>query len=132
MTRSETHPRRLGRWGLFAIFLLTGLVNLLRSVLVLRFVPVLEGYELAIPPAVRAGFWSVWAVLLIGVAVVCLRRTHCHARPVAVLYQVTLWVVRLVGDQTTTAEGVGVQEGMWSLLFVVLVWFLTSRRSQSP
>jgi hypothetical protein len=129
MRRSRTRARSIKRWGLVAVFLTIGLVNLLRGGLVLRFAPALEGYEIAMSPVLLVGFYWVWAVLLSVEAVVCLLRARCYARPVALAYQATLWVVRLISDRTTAAEGVGLQNAVLSLLFILLIWFLSSQRT---
>jgi len=129
MKRSRTRVFSIRRWGLFAVFLTTGLVNLLRGGLILRFSPALEGYEIAMPPALLIGFYWVWAVLLSVEAVVCLLRARCYGLPAALAYQATLWGVRLISDRTTAAEGVGLQNAVLSLLFILLIWFLSSQRT---
>ena len=124
MNRVRT-PRR---WGLLVVLLATGLVNLVRGLLLLRFAPALEGYALSVPATLLAGFYGIWAVLLGGEVVLCFLKTRCHARLVAVIYQVTLWTIRLVGDRATPLRRLWPRDLALSLLFMVSIWFLSSRR----
>jgi hypothetical protein len=115
---------------LIGVFLVTGLVSLVRGLLVLRFAPALAAYELSLPPTLSVGFYWVWAVLLFGEMAVCFLRIECHARLVAVIYQVTLWTIRLVGDRVTPIRRLWPRDLILSLLFVVSIWFLSSRRTE--
>jgi hypothetical protein len=130
MKRLGDRDRIIKRWGLLIVLLGAGLVNAVRGWLALRFAPALAGYEVSMAPALLAGFYGIWAVILVGGAVVCFLRPPCDARAVALAYQVTLWGVRLLGDRTPTSQGLGWQQGVLSLGFVVLIWVLSARRTR--
>jgi hypothetical protein len=129
MKRLGNRGRIIKRWGLLIALLGIGLVNAVRGWLALRFASALAGYGVSLAPALLAGFYGIWAVILVGGAVVCFLRSSCDARPVAVIYQVMLWGVRLLADRTTTAEGLGWQQGVLSLGFLALIWVLSARRT---
>ena len=122
--------RTIRRWGLLVIFLVTGLVNLVRGLLVLRFAPGLRGYELSIPPTVLGGLYAIWTVLFLGEAGVCFLKIECHARYVAIFYQAMMWIVRLISDRATTIRRLWPRDLVFSLLFVALIWFLSSHQSK--
>lgn len=132
MRHSGKRDRSIKRWGLLTVFLITGFVNGVRGLASLRFAPALEGYEVAVAPAVLVGFYAIWAVLLSGEAVVCFLNAPCYARPVALAYQGLLWIVRLVSDRATNAEGIAWQNVALSVIFVALIWLFSLRRSQRP
>jgi hypothetical protein len=129
MKRLGNRGRIIKRWGLLTVLLGVGGVNVVRGWLALRFAPALAGYEVSMAPVLLAGFYGIWAVILVGGAAVCFLRSPCYARPVAVIYQVTFWGVRLLGDRTTTAEGLGWQQGVLSMGFLALIWVLSARRT---
>ena len=120
--------RTLRRWGLLTLFLVTGLVNLVRGLLVVRFAPALEAYTLSLPPALLPGFYLVWAVVMFIEVGVCFLRSRCYACAVALIYQVTIWVVKLIGEQSNPLRRLWPRDLIFSLFFVALTWFLSSRR----
>ncbi len=132
MRRLKAGDQGVKRWGLFIVFLATGLVNAVRGLVGLQFASALKGYEVAVAPAILVGFYAIWAVLLSGEAVVCLMSGRCYARTVGLIYQILLWGVRLVSDRAANAEGTAWQNVALSVVFIALVWVFSSRRSRRP
>ena len=119
------------RWCLLALFLITGLVNLVRGLLAWQLSSVLTTYAPSFSLTLLGSIYGFWALGLIAEGVHCFLERRCYARWMALIYQLTLWIVRFVGDRSTRARRLWARDLILSLFFLTLVFFLSSRRDFS-
>ena len=120
----------LAPWLLSALYIVLGLANVTRGVLALKVGPVLAPAAPALDLSVLGGIYIGWGVVLLGIGIGCLKRTSVRSRWVlrggAVAYELTAWIIRLVGDRATYARSLWGRDLVLTLLFLGLVFVLTA------
>jgi len=111
------------RWHILALlFLLVGLANLIRARMAFYIPPVLEGYTLSVPLPALGGFYLGWGMLFGVIAIFFwLRRALGWAIPVAVVYQVTLWMLCIFAYRSEYARALWARDLVMTGLFMVVV-----------
>jgi len=120
------------RWRILALFfLLAGLANLIRARMAFYVTPALEGYALSVPLRALGGFYLGWGVLFGAIAILFwLRRALSWAIPVAVVYQVTLWTLRIFAYRSEYARALWTRDLVIAVLFMVMVMVLVSDKGR--
>ncbi len=86
----------------------------------------LTGISLSISLPLLAGFYLVWALILLGMALALWRnRALSLALPIAVIYQLTLWILRVLADRSEYARQAWGREAGLSLAFLAMVGILS-------
>lgn len=121
-------------WLLLVLYAGLGLANIARGLLAFAVDQVLR--ETSIPFWLLGLIYLVWGLVLLGCGLFAFHREdrgRWIARGSAIGYQVTVWVIRLVGDVATHARRLWIRDLILSLLFVLVVFLLTGpwRRASS-
>lgn len=120
----------LAPWLLLTLYIVLGLANVTRGVLALKVGPVLAPAAPSLDLSVLGGIYIGWGVVLLGIGIGCLKGTSVRSRWVlrgsAAAYQLTAWVIRLVGDRSTYARSLWGRELVLTILFLGVVCVLTA------
>ena len=120
----------LAPWLLSALYIVLGLANVTRGVLALQVGPVLASAAPSLDLSVFGGIYFGWGVALLGVGIGCFKRTSVRSRWIlrgsAVAYQLTAWIIHLVGDRSTYARDLWGRDLVLTLLFLGVVFVLTA------
>ncbi len=119
----------LAPWLLLILYVVLGLANVTRGVLAFRVGEVLAPAAPSLDLSVLGGIYIGWGVVLLSVGIGCFRRTSMRSRRVlrgsAAAYQVTAWIVRLMGDRSTYARSLWGRDLVLTILFLGVVLVLT-------
>lgn len=125
----------IASWLLLVFYILLGLANIARGVLAFRVGPVLAPAAPSLDLSLLGGIYIVWGVALLGIGAGCARRRSSRARWTlfwaAVAYQLTGWIIRLVGDRSSYARSLWGRDLIVTLLFLGAIFVLSSL-SASP
>ncbi len=115
------------RYRLLAtLFLLLGLANLLRAGLVPEVLTVLEPEMLSLPLPLLGGLYGFFGLGFIVLAILSwLGRARAWAFEFALVYQLALWIIRFVGYRSPLAQSLWSRDLLLTVLFLVVVFFLT-------
>ena len=120
----------LAPWLLLILYVVLGLANITRGVLSFRMGPVLAPAAPSLDLSVLGGIYIGWGVALVGIGIGCFRRASARSGWVlgasAVVYQLTVWTIRLVGDRSTHARGLWGRDLVLTILFLGMVFALTA------
>ena len=120
----------LAPWLLLILHIVLGLANVTRGVLAFRVAPVLTPAAPYLDLSVLGGIYIGWGVVLLGIGIGCFKRTSVRSRWVlrgsAVAYQLTAWIIHLVGDRSTYARGLWGRDLVLTLLFLGVVFVLAA------
>ena len=127
----------LAPWLLLILYIVLGLANVTRGVLAFRVGPVLAPAAPSLDLSVLGGIYIGWGAVLLGIGIGCFKRTSVRSRWVlrgsAVIYQLTVWIIYLVGDRSTYARGLWGRDLVLTILFLGVVCVLTAlSASQCP
>lgn len=115
---------------LLVLHIVLGLANVTRGVLAFKVGPVLAPAEPSLSLSLLGWIYILWGVVLLGIGIGCFRRTSIRSRWVlrgtAVAYQVTAWIIRLVGDRSTYARSLWGRDLVLTILFLGVVYVLTA------
>jgi len=120
----------LASWLLLILHVVLGLANVIRGVLALQVGPVLASAAPSLDLSVLGGIYIGWGVVLLGIGIDCFKRTSVRSRWVlrgsAAAYQLTAWIIRVVGDRSTYARSLWGRDLVLTLLFLGVVFILTA------
>jgi len=120
----------LAPWLLLALYSVLGLANVTRGVLALPVGSVLAPAAPSLDLSVLGGIYIGWGVALLGIGIGCLKRTPVRSRRIlrgsAVAYQLTAWIIHIVGDRSTYARSLWGRDLVLTLLFLSVVFVLTA------
>ena len=120
----------LAPWLLLTLYFVLGLANVTRGVFALRVGPVLAHAAPSLDLSVLGGIYLGWGVVLLAVGIGCFKRTSVRSRWIlrgsAVAYQLTAWIIHLVGDRSTYARGLWGRDLVLTLLFLGVVFVLAA------
>jgi len=120
----------LAPWLLLTLYSVLGLANVTRGVFALKVGPVLAHAAPSLDLSVLGGIYLGWGVVLLAVGIGCFKRTSARSRWVlrgsAVAYQLTAWIIHLVGDRSTYARGLWGRDLVLTLLFLGVVFVLAA------
>jgi len=120
----------LAPWLLLILHIVLGLANVTRGVLALKVGPVLAPAAPSFDLSVLGGIYIGWGVVLLGIGTGCFKRTSVRSRWVlrgsAAAYQLTGWIIRLVGDRSTYARSLWGRDLVLTILFLGVVFVLTA------
>jgi hypothetical protein len=116
------------RWrALTLLFLLVGVLNLIRAGMALYIAPAMAGWALSLPLPWLGAFYAVWGIGWMVVAVRCWRRRgRCRALAMALAYQATLWLLHLLTDRSPYVRSLWVRDLLVTGSFLALVIYLSS------
>jgi hypothetical protein len=122
-------------WLLLILYAGVGVTNVARGVLGFVVGPAVAAEAPALP--IVSAIYVAWGLVFLGVGVVYLvKATSFDSRPVlgaAVLYQVTLWVIKLVGERASYARSLWPRDLLLMVVFVGAVLLLTrAAAAQTP
>ncbi|MBN1261424.1 MAG: hypothetical protein JXB35_12170 [Anaerolineae bacterium] len=108
------------------LFLLVGIANLVRGSLAFPVASVVEGWELSLSLTWLGVFYLVWGVVLAGLGIALWRKRWTRRRlkitlPIAVGYQGSLWIIRLLFYRASYAKSLWGRDLLLTLLFLALV-----------
>ncbi len=107
------------------LFLLIGLVNILRAAMGLYLMPVLFNVPQSLSVVWWTGCYLVWG----GVFIMTALRRRWHIAPWAwrlfLIYQGWSWCVSLLFDRSSYAYALWGRDVLFSVLSVLVVWVLT-------
>jgi len=76
------------------------------------------------------GIYIGWGVALLGIGIGSLRLASVRSRRIlrgsAAAYQLTVWIIHLVGDRSTYARSLWVRDLVLTILFLGVVFVLTA------
>ena len=120
----------VGQWLLLILYGLVGLANVVRSVQAWIFSRVLTETSLALP--VLGGVYLVFGLIFLVSGMLYFRkpgrRTRWFARGLAVVYQVVVWLIQLIGDRSAYARRLWGRDLILTLVFLVFVFVVTESR----
>ena len=112
------------RWLLLLILLLIGLGNLVRAGMIGYVAPVIDDQMLSVSWEFLGAFYLAWGlafVVLAGMVWRRRRRTHTWALPLALGYQASVWLLRLLAERSSYARSLWRRDLLLSALFVLLI-----------
>jgi len=126
------HPApSFAAWLLLVLYALIGAGNLIRGVVAFRTAPVYALWPWSIDPTVLGIVYVLLGLVILAAGVTCFRLQSPWARwtirVTALAYQVTIWVIRLLGDRATYARRLWPRDLVITLIFLAVVLLLTSR-----
>jgi hypothetical protein len=120
----------LASWLLLILYGVLGIANVTRGVLAFRVAPVLASAAPSLDLSVLGGIYVGWGVVLLGSGIACFKRASAGWRWVlrgsAIAYQLTIWIIRLMGDRSTYARSLRGRDLALTILFLIVVFVLTA------
>lgn len=116
------------RYGLTLLFLLVGLANLARAVAGWYVLPVMADAPLSVPLPWLIGAYALWGVAFVGMAGFWWRSRGGPALPLALAYQAFVWLLRLLGVQSSYTQSLWGRDLVLSVIFLALVGWLSEWR----
>jgi Na+/melibiose symporter-like transporter len=127
------------RWLLFPLLLLIGLGNLVRAGMIGYVAPVIDDQMLSVSWGFLGAFYLAWGITFVVLAGMAWRRrhrTHTWTLPVALGYQASVWLLRLLAERSPYARSLWRRDLLLSALFVLLIAWSSSnvqkREAPSP
>ncbi len=113
---------KTARRGLSLLYLLVGLANLVRGGLAFYVQPALQDWPLALPLPLLGLGYIVAGALFTGLGALLWRRSILRpVLPLALAYQLALWLLRLLADRSSYARALWGRDAVLTALFLALV-----------
>ncbi|MBN1250033.1 MAG: hypothetical protein JXC32_20380 [Anaerolineae bacterium] len=118
----------IGSWLLLVLYAALGIANVARGILAFAVHPVLADTT-SWPFWLLGVVYLAWGLALLACGIVALRRldrARWLIRAGAIAYQATVWLIHVFGDVSTHARRLWLRDLLLSLLFLAVVFVLTS------
>jgi len=107
---------------LVIVWIILGAVNLLSAGMTAYIAPALAEYPPSLPLPVLAGVYGLWGVIFFAAAALAWRRKSTGgALGLALVYQVVLWAVKLIGYRSEYARSLWPRDLLLTLIFLALI-----------
>jgi hypothetical protein len=130
--------KRWCSYGLVIVFLILGVANVVRAGMAAYVAPVFQGdagWPLSLPITVLGGIYLFWGVaFVVGAILVSLKRPLGGRRSdrlsvrwaviIAIVYQGTLWALRLLAYRSPYAQSLWMRDGVLTGFFLATVAIL--------
>ncbi|MGC9469515.1 MAG: hypothetical protein ACP5HS_13045 [Anaerolineae bacterium] len=115
------------QWLLLILYVAIGLANVVRGVMAFVVAPILT--DLSLPLPVLGVVYLLYGVGFVSAGLIFLMRTGPFARRlvqgVALAYQLTFWLIRLLGVRSATARSLWPRDLFLTIAFLLVVFALT-------
>ncbi|MFP4393778.1 MAG: hypothetical protein ACLFTI_00825 [Anaerolineales bacterium] len=116
---------------MFLILLLIGLGNLVRTGMIGYVAPVIDDQMLSVSWEFLGAFYLAWGIVFVALALMVWRRQRrAWALPVALGYQASVWLLRLLAERSSYARSLWRRDLLLSALFLLLVAWSGSKDQQ--
>lgn len=120
----------IGQWVLLMLYVLIGVANVIRATQAWVFSPVLTATSL--PLSILGAGYLVLGALFIVVGALYVRKpgreTRRLVRGLALAYQITLWLIRMLGVRAAYARRLWGRDLVLTVVFLTIVFLVTETR----